>query len=201
MAYADKRAIKVMLVTWNIFAYPVLNNETSPLGINVSQTNMKTIAWVRHSVNLTFATYPLLDAIATDPGEHMSDLPGNFSREEWVWRTYGQGMQDALDAQPQRKIWMMVRQNAASIDKIMKDFAPLLARITDFQLGYKYAHNAHMYGTTHPPYAKIDVLPKLPKGVKALWNLRNDDIFNFRWGSPDYARRCVGVGMYGCGCG
>jgi hypothetical protein len=42
------------------------------------------------------------------------------------------------------------------------DFKPLEGRITDFQLGYKYAHNAHMYGTTHPPYAYHDVVPKLP---------------------------------------
>jgi hypothetical protein len=74
-------------------------------------------------------------------------------REEWVWQTYGMGMQDALDANPGRKIWMMVRQNEASIPKIMADFKPLEGRITDFQLGYKYAHNAHMFGTTHPPYA------------------------------------------------
>eukprot|EP01046_Picozoa_sp_COSAG06_P038332 COSAG06_NODE_4414_length_4288_cov_33.741704_3_plen_80_part_00 len=25
-------------------------------------------------------------------------------------------------------------------------------------------------------------------GVKALWNLRNDDLYNFRWGNPEYTR-------------
>ena len=55
----------------------------------------------------------------------------------WVWKTYGMGMQDALDANPNREIYMMIRQNEASITKIMEDFKPLLSRITDFQLGYK----------------------------------------------------------------
>ena len=32
------------------------------------------------------------------------------------------------------------------------------------------------------------MVPKLPKGVKALWNLRNDDLFNLRWGDPEYTR-------------
>jgi hypothetical protein len=29
----------------------------------------------------------------------------------------------------------------------------------------------------------------LASGVKALWNLRNDDLFNFRFGSPEYAQK------------
>jgi len=62
-------------------------------------------------------------------------------------------------------------------------------RLSDFQVGYKYAHNAHMFGTTHPPYAYQDVVPVLTPGVKALWNLRNDDLFNFRFGSPEFARK------------
>ena len=55
MQMADDRGIKVMLVTWNVFAYPIMDNETKH-GINVDQTNPETIAWVRHAVNLTFAT-------------------------------------------------------------------------------------------------------------------------------------------------
>ena len=62
----------LMMNRWNIFAYPILNNLTSDRGISVSQRNTKTIDWVQHSVNhfvnLTFATYPLLAAIVTDPG-------------------------------------------------------------------------------------------------------------------------------------
>ncbi len=187
MSHANQRGIKVMFVTWNIWVYPILNNETSPEGINVSQTNLQTIDYVRTAVNLSFGTYPHLSAIGTDPGEHMENLQGAFSKEEWVWRTYGMGMQDALDANPDRKIWMMVRHNGASIPKILDAFKPLEGRIADFQVGYKYAHNAHMFGTTHPPYAYRDVLPVLTGTVKALWNLRNDDLFNFRFGSPEYA--------------
>ena len=187
MSHADQRGIKVMFVTWNIWLYPILNNETSPEGLNVSQTNLQTIDYVRTAVNLSYSTYPHLSAIGTDPGEHMQNLQGEFSKEQWVWQAYGRGMQDALDANPERKIWMMVRHNGASIPKILDAFKPLEGRISDFQVGYKYAHNAHMFGTTHPPYAYQEVLPLLTGTVKALWNLRNDDLFNFRFGSPEYA--------------
>ena len=188
MSYADQRGIKMMFVTWNIWLYPILNNVTSPEGLNISQTNLKTIDYVRTAVNLSFGTYPHLSAIGTDPGEHMSHEHNvSPSKEEWVWQTYGMGMQDALDANPGRKIWMMARHNQASIPKLLEAFKPLEGRITDFQIGYKYAHNAHMFGTTHPPYAYTEVVPLLTGTVKALWNLRNDDIFNFRFGSPEYA--------------
>ena len=53
MAHADQRGIKVMFVTWNIWLYPILNNETSPEGLNVSQTNLQTIDYVRTAVNLS----------------------------------------------------------------------------------------------------------------------------------------------------
>ena len=46
-----------------------------------------------------------------------------------------------------------------------------------------------MYSTDHPPYANELVVPLLPKGVKGLWNIRNDDLFNFRWGNPEYTAR------------
>eukprot|EP01045_Picozoa_sp_COSAG04_P010171 COSAG04_NODE_616_length_11905_cov_2.617906_1_plen_114_part_10 len=46
-----------------------------------------------------------------------------------------------------------------------------------------------MYSTDHPPYANKLVVPLLPKGVKGLWNIRNDDLFNIRWGNPEYTAR------------
>eukprot|EP01049_Picozoa_sp_SAG25_P011558 SAG25_NODE_1431_length_3038_cov_1.853692_3_plen_349_part_00 len=68
MAYADQRAIKTMFVTWNIWIYPILNNVTSPEGLNVKQTNLQTIDYVRTAVNLSFDTcltriYTLLPSI------------------------------------------------------------------------------------------------------------------------------------------
>ena len=58
----------------HISSLPILPYLTAPLGLNAAQTNQKTIDWVRHSVNLSYATYPLLAAIGTDPGEHMKVL-------------------------------------------------------------------------------------------------------------------------------
>jgi hypothetical protein len=71
MAYADQRAIKTMFVTWNIWIYPILNNVTSPEGLNVKQTNLRTIDYVRTAVNLSFDTcltriYTLLPCQVSD---------------------------------------------------------------------------------------------------------------------------------------
>ena len=189
MQLADNRGVKVMIVTWNVFVFPILNEQTSH-GVNIKQSNEKTVAWVRYAINKTLSTYPLLFAIGTDPGERMSADSRRTSKEEWVWRTYGQGVSDALAADPSRKNFtLMIRNNEANLSKVLIDFAPLEGKVP-MLLGYKYAHNAHMYGTTHPPYYKHDVLAKIrpyPQ-IKMLWNVRNDDIYNFRWTNVAYVR-------------
>eukprot|EP00041_Stephanoeca_diplocostata_P014394 m.261011 g.261011 ORF g.261011 m.261011 type:complete len:806 (+) comp19685_c0_seq1:259-2676(+) len=189
MSYANDRGISVMIVTWNIFVFPILNNETSPSGVNISQVNPVTKAWVRQAVNRTFCTYPLLAGIGTDPGERMNKGAAGSTKEEWIWETYGLGIQDALQAQPQRNLTkpvLLIRQNSANLSRIIELFDPILQLGVDFVVGAKYAHNAHMFGSTHPSFARDSVLPILPPNVKALWCLRNDDMFNFRWGNPAY---------------
>jgi hypothetical protein len=54
---------------------------------------------------------------------------------------------------------------------------------------FKYAR-ARLYSHTDPTFAD-KALQGLPSGMKFWWNLRNDDIFNFRWGDPDYVRSFI----------
>lgn len=183
--YASDRGISVMIVTWNVFVYPILNNQTVH-DVNISQANPATVAWVRESVRLTMATYGKLAGIGTDPGERMVSKAGNYTREEWVWETYGQGLLDS--STEDRSPLLLIRLNQANLTRVLELFEPLLKTNVTFMVGVKYAHNAHMFGSTHPPYARESVIPNLPAGVKALWCLRNDDIFNFRWGNPAYTK-------------
>lgn len=89
MSYADNRGIAVIIVTWNIFVFPILNNETSTSGVNISQENPVTKAWVRQAVNRTFCTYPLLAGIGTDPGERMSKVHQTCMND--LYRCTGRG--------------------------------------------------------------------------------------------------------------
>jgi hypothetical protein len=47
-----------------------------------------------------------------------------------------------------------------------------------------------MYSSPTPPFAK-DTLAALPAHLRTWLTVRNDDIYSFRWGDPEYARTYV----------
>ena len=63
---------------------------------------------------------------------------------------------------------------------------PWLEYPKPFDLSYKYSA-AHMYSVAAPPFAKRDLLD-MPSSLRTWMELRNDDIYSFRWGDPAYAR-------------
>ena len=66
------------------------------------------------------------------------------------------------------------------------------------ETSYKYSV-AHMYSSVNPPLFEQEYLPDVKKyGVDCWMNLRNDDVFAFRWGDPDYVRDYLkGMMSYG----
>jgi hypothetical protein len=109
-----------------------------------------------------------------------------MSNEKWLWKTYGEGIQDAQKLQPDRSIRLIHRLHEAKFRQVAaewKDFSGA------FDVSYKYSV-AHMYSTATPPFAKAD-LADLPSNLRTWMTLRNDDIYSFRWGDPEYARAFV----------
>jgi hypothetical protein len=47
-----------------------------------------------------------------------------------------------------------------------------------------------MYSIPNPPFIK-DVIANLPPGRKTWLTVRNDDVYSFRWGNPQYAREYI----------
>ncbi|MCX6618923.1 MAG: hypothetical protein NTZ98_22850 [Acidobacteria bacterium] len=106
MQYAHDRGIEVYLFTWNVFTF----GAEGKYGITSDQTNLTTIDYFRKSVRETILTYPLLAGIGITAGEHMPVNQGEFSKEKWLWRTYGEGIRDALKLQPNRQFRLIHRQ-------------------------------------------------------------------------------------------
>jgi len=181
MEYAKDRGIDMYFITWNI----LMNSVEGKYGITNEQDNPRTIAYLRECVRETLLTYPLLTGIGVTAGENMKNRNDEFDREKWLWKTYGMGILDAKKQQPGRKVRFIHRVWNTGLGKIMTDFADNYP--DSFEIGFKYAR-AHMYSSTRPPFCK-PLLKEMEKyQVKCWWNLRNDDIFNFRWGDPDYVR-------------
>ncbi|MGC8887015.1 MAG: carbohydrate-binding family 6 protein [Verrucomicrobiia bacterium] len=182
MQYAYDRGIEVYLFTWNIFVW----GTDGKYGITTSQTNKITIDYFKRSVRETVLTYPLLAGIGITAGENMQNRTDEFSKEKWLWETYGRGILEAKKLNPQRKIRLIHRYHMSNQKEILdawKDYPD------EFDFSFKYAI-AHMYSSPAPPFIK-SALPYIPQGMKTWLTVRNDDIYSFRWADPEYVRAFV----------
>ena len=179
MQYAHDRGIRVFLFTWNIFTFGAEGH----YGITAEQTNRTTIDYFRASVRELVLTYPLLAGVGITAGEHMRELPGEFSKESWLWKTYGEGVRDALAAQPGRQFQLIHRYHQSGQGEILNAFRDYPGPL---ELSFKYSI-AHMYSIPNPPFIG-ELLANLPPGRRTWLTVRNDDVYSFRWGDPAYVR-------------
>jgi hypothetical protein len=187
MRHAKARGIDVFIITWNV----LVNSAEGKHGITGAQDNPVTIAYTRECVRELILTYPDLTGIGVTAGERMTDRDDQFDREKWLWATYGEGVLDAKKWQPDRKIEFIHRHWQTEVSKLAKEWS----RYPDpFHLEFKYAR-ARLFSSPNMPFAdellkemQRDAAPEVHPGLRVWWNLRNDDIFVFRWGDPDYVR-------------
>ena len=179
MQYAHDRGIEVYIVTWNIFTW----GAEGKYGITSAQDNPVTIDYFRESVRQMLITYPLLAGFGISAGEHMHLPPDDLANITWLWSTYGEGIRDVKTLQPDRSIRLIFRflqKSYQPITRVWSDYPDVL----DFE--YKYS-SAHMYSEPQPPFA-AKAIQTLPPDRRLWLTFRNDDIYSFRWGDPDYVR-------------
>ncbi|HZL45107.1 MAG TPA: carbohydrate-binding family 6 protein, partial [Opitutaceae bacterium] len=99
------RGISVYIFTWNIFTY----GAEGKYGITSDMSNRTTVAYFRASVRELVKTYPLLAGIGITAGEAMEANNPNFTKEQWLWATYGEGVRDALKDTPARGVRLIHR--------------------------------------------------------------------------------------------
>ncbi len=179
MQYAHDRGIEVYVVTWNIFTFGTEGKH----GITPAMDNPVTIDYFRKSVREMVLTYPLLAGIGITAGEEMREPKSGPTKEQWLWRTYGEGIRDALKLQPGREFRMLHRYHQTALAPILEEWKDYPSR---FDLSYKYSV-AHMYSLAAPPFAK-EALDEIPARLRMWMTVRNDDIYSYRWGDPEYAR-------------
>lgn len=184
MAYGKSRNIDFYIVTWNIFTYGV----EGKYGIDDSIDNPVTIDYFRRSVKQLLLDYPDLKGIGITTGENMHGA-STRAKEDWIFATYGQGMLDAAAEQPERRFRFIHREHQASADQIAEIFKPLLDNPNiDFIFSFKYAQ-AHIYSATEQTF-HTNFLQQIGD-IKTIWTLRNDDVYYFRWGAPDFVREFI----------
>lgn len=184
MAYGKDRNVDFYFVTWNIFT----NGTEGKYGITDKLDNPVTRDYFRQSVKQMFLTYPDLAGIGLTTGENMYGH-STEEKEDWAFATYGQGVLDAAAELPDRKITFIHRQHMTGALDVAKVFDPLVEHPDiNFIFSFKYA-KAHVYSSVNQVYHQgfVNDIQK-DKDLKTIWTLRNDDIYHFRWGAPDYVR-------------
>ncbi|MBI1387186.1 MAG: carbohydrate-binding family 6 protein [bacterium] len=181
MRYAKERNIDIYFVTWNIFTY----GTDGKYGITDDIANEITLDYFRKSVEQMFLTYPDLAGIGLTTGENMRNASFD-QKEDWAFNTYGLGLMDASIKQPERRFTLIHRQHMAGAKDILNKFASVTDRENiNFLFSFKYA-KAHVFSSTTQTFHHEFV--KDIGDMKTLWTLRNDDIYHFRWGAPDFIR-------------
>ena len=182
MQHAHDRGVEVYWFTWNIFSF----GAEGKYGIDHSQNNSRTIAYFRASVRELVLTYPRLAGLGITAGEQMQNRSDEYSKEKWLFATYGRGVADALAVQPGRQIRMIHRYHMTGHDEILREWRDYPGPL---DLSFKYAI-AHMYSIPDPPFIQ-PALPHLSPSLRTWLTVRDDDYYSFRWGDPAYARAFI----------
>jgi hypothetical protein len=182
MRYAQERGIAVYVFTWNTFTFGADGKH----GITNDLENPITKAYFRASVREMINTYPLLAGFGITAGEGMPHKMDSKLKEKWLWETYGEGVRDALKTNPQRVVRMIHRFHWTSQSEIVDAWKDYPGFPATFEFSFKYSV-AHMYSITKPPFIQ-PLLENIHPGLRTWLTVRNDDIYTFRWGNPDYAR-------------
>ena len=157
MQYAKDRGIDIYWYTWNIFVWGTEGKH----GITEDGNNPETIAYFRASVRETVKTYPLLAGIGITAGENMNSARGPFDHEAWLWKTYGEGVRDALKDEPNRPFRLIHRYHQTSQSESIDAFKEYPG---PFEFSFKYSV-AHMYSEPNPPFI-APVLTEMPRNLR-----------------------------------
>ncbi len=182
MQQAADRGIHIYIFTWNVFTYGADGKH----GITDDVENEITKKYFKASIRETVKTYPLLAGMGITAGEGMPHKMDPKLKEAWLWDTYGEGVRDALKAEPKRKFNMIHRFHWTSQNEILDAFKDYPGT---FDFSFKYSV-AHMYSITKPPFIQ-PLLEGIKPGMRTWLTVRNDDIYTFRFGDAAYAREYI----------
>ena len=86
--------------------------------------NQKTIEYYRKCTKKFFETYPDLAGFGITAGERMKGIT-NAEKEEWAWDSYGKGIMEYAQENPDRDIVFIHRQHQGDLTDILDYFKPL----------------------------------------------------------------------------
>jgi hypothetical protein len=192
--HAADRGISISIMHWNVYAHGAKGVD----GIDESQDDAEFTRYLRHAVKQLILTYPQIETVGVAAGENDNeDNDPAVTTEDFIYQSYGLGVKDALAEQPNRKVKFLWRNHSTKIDHVydrfVKKYDPDSERLVDVSVKYTVGR---LYSSRRPMEWEGRAIgdgwldPKKNNGYPyQVWlNVRNDDMFMHRWGSPDYVR-------------
>ena len=176
MAYAKDRGISFHIRQGNIYIFA----EQGKYGITDSIENPVTTDYFYKSFKALLETYPDLAGMSIGAGENMGWTvdAGKDADYQWLFNVYGRAINEMREANPEREF-----------DLLMECSDELLAQI-DANIIYSAAYTGtHLYGSATPVVA--DATLAQDNDHIYSFTCRNEDVFNMRWGDPDFMRSFV----------
>lgn len=186
--HAGDRGIQVTLFHWNVH----MHGAKGKYGIEADQTNPQTIKYLRTAVKELVLSYPSITAIGVAAGECDDEsLKGDDSTEAYIYKTYGLGVMDAIKEQPDRKIRFIWRNHSTEMEDVEEQFTSKY-KGGPVDVSVKYVVG-RIHSSRRPQEWEKRALKAgwLGQGYRIWLNLRNDDLFMHRWGSPNYVREFI----------
>ncbi len=186
MAYGKNRGFDIYFYTWNVRVYP----ESNSYGISDGMNDGGTKTYMRKSMKKFLETYPDLTGFGVTAGENM-DGDSKNEKSEWLYDTYGLGMRDYAEENPNRDLVFVHRQHQGSLSDITQYFLPLndVPNIR-VDLSFKYS-KAHLHTAPVPGHMKSFLSDLSKTSLKTWIEARNDDFYYLHWGDPEFIRAYI----------
>lgn len=172
---ARERGIDPYLISWNIHLSPAFSKAHHIPNSNIDSELVRD--YQRECIKTLLETYPDLVGLGTTQGERMDVIP-EAERAAWISDIYFRAIRES----GRREVPFILRywggapaatqQAAAAYDR-----GPIY-------LDIKY-NGEHLYSSTRF-HVEDPAWLNQPHSYKLLWHLRNDDIYIFRWGKPQW---------------
>jgi hypothetical protein len=182
---AKSYGLDTYIVTWNIHMSPGFR---AAHGLKDGQDSPMIRDYQKECIRELLREYLELTGLGTCPGENMPMSAA--ANAEWIRDVY----LDTL-ANTGRKPPFIYRYWGAR----PKETATMLANANypgEILLDIKF-NGEHMYSSTKPHPEEMRWLTQSQRPYKLLWHLRNDCIFQLRWGDPEFVaemlRTCGGA--------
>jgi hypothetical protein len=176
---AKNYGLDTYIVTWNIHMSPGFKAAHK---LHDGQDSPLIRDYQKECIRELLAEYPELTGMGTCPGENMPMSAA--ANAEWIRDVY----LDTL-AKTGRKMPFIYRYWGAR----PKETVAMLEKANypgEILLDIKF-NGEHMYSSVRPHPEEMGWLKQTPKPYKLLWHLRNDCIFQLRWGDPEFAAKML----------